>query len=242
LYHNAYFTSASLYRNTIFLLIAASDAAFLSFRGIRLKEEQLKYLKGTTTVGLACRDGVVLAADSRATMGYLVASKKARKVYKITESIGATVAGGVADTEDLINILRAEAGYYSFREGKPMDVRAAARLAANVLHAYRFFPYIANLIVGGVGAEGMRLYFLDLDGSLTEENMVSTGSGSPVAYGVIETEFRDGMSTDEAVPIAIKAVRTAMKRDIATGNELTVAVITKTGFRELAPEEIKKLA
>jgi len=152
------------------------------------------------------------------------------------------VAGGVADTEDLINILRAEAGYYSFREGKPMDVQAAARLAANVLHAYRFFPYIANLIVGGVGAEGMRLYFLDLDGSLTEENMVSTGSGSPVAYGVIETEFRDGMSTDEAVPIAIKAVRTAMKRDIATGNELTVAVITKTGFRELAPEEIKKLA
>jgi proteasome beta subunit len=71
--------------------------------------------------------------------------------------------------------------------------------------------------------------------------MVSTGSGSPVAYGVIETEFRDGMSTDEAVPIAIKAVRTAMKRDIATGNELAVAVITKTGFRELAPEEIKKL-
>lgn len=207
-----------------------------------MKEEQLKHLEGTTTVGMVCRDGVVLAADSRATMGYLVASKQARKVYKITDNIGATVAGGVADTQDLINILHAEAGYYSLREGAPMDVRAAAKLAANVLHAYRLFPYIANLLVGGVGADGSRLYFIDLDGSLTEESMVATGSGSPVAYGVLETEFTEGMSTDEAVSIAIKAVKTAMKRDIGTGNELAVAVITKTGFKYLTPEEIKKLA
>lgn len=207
-----------------------------------MKEEQLKHLEGTTTVGMVCRDGVVLAADSRATMGYLVASKQARKVYKITDNIGATVAGGVADTQDLINILHAEAGYYSLREGAPMDVRAAAKLAANVLHAYRLFPYIANLLVGGVGVGGSRLYFIDLDGSLTEENMVATGSGSPVAYGVMETEFTEGMSTDEAVSIAIKAVKTAMKRDIGTGNELAVAVVTKTGFKYLTPEEIKKLA
>jgi len=207
-----------------------------------LKEEQLKHLEGTTTVGLVCRGGVVLAADTRATMGYLVASKQARKVYRITDNIGATVAGGVADTQDLMNILRAEARYYSLREGASMDVRAVARLAANVLHAYRLFPYIANLLVGGVGASGSRLYFIDLDGSLTEESMVATGSGSPVAYGVMESEFREGISTDEAVPIAIKAVKAAMKRDIATGNELAVVVITEAGFRELTPEEIKKLA
>ena len=207
-----------------------------------MKEEQLKHLEGTTTVGLACRGGVVLAADTRATMGYLVASKQARKVYRITDNIGATVAGGVADTQDLVNILRAEARYYSLREGASMDVRAVARLAANVLHAYRLFPYIANLLVGGVGADGSRLYFIDLDGSLTEESMVATGSGSPVAYGVMESEFREGISTDEAVPIAIKAVKAAMKRDIATGNELAVVVITEAGFRELTPEEIKKLA
>jgi len=207
-----------------------------------LKEEQLKHLEGTTTVGLACRGGVVLAADTRATMGYLVASKQARKVYRITDNIGVTVAGGVADTQDLVNILRAEARYYSLREGASMDVRAVAKLAANVLHAYRLFPYIANLLVGGVGADGSRLYFIDLDGSLTEESMVATGSGSPVAYGVMESEFREGISTDEAVPIAIKAVKAAMKRDIATGNELAVAVISEAGFRELTPEEIKKLA
>ncbi|KUO39965.1 MAG: proteasome subunit beta [Hadesarchaea archaeon DG-33-1] len=207
-----------------------------------MKEEQLKYLEGTTTVGLACSDGVVFATDTRATMGYLVASKRARKVYKITDNISVTVAGGVADTQDLVNLLRAEAEYYLLREGAPMDVRAAARLIANVLHAYRLFPYIANLLVGGVGSGGRQLYFIDLDGSLTEELMVSTGSGSPIAYGVIENEFREDMGTEEALPIAIKAVKSAMKRDIATGNEIAVAVITGAGFRELAPEEIKKLA
>jgi proteasome beta subunit len=128
------------------------------------------------------------------------------------------------------------------KEGRPMGVRAAARLIANVLHAFRMFPYVANLLVGGIDTTGGRLYFIDLDGSLTEEKMVATGSGSPVAYGVLESEFKEGMTAEEAAPLAIKAVRAAMKRDIATGNELAVVIITKAGYRELTPEEIKKLA
>ncbi|MFQ6129363.1 MAG: archaeal proteasome endopeptidase complex subunit beta [Candidatus Hadarchaeaceae archaeon] len=207
-----------------------------------MEKPKLKHLEGTTTVGLACKDGVVFATDTRATMGYLVASKQARKIYKIAENIGATTAGGVADTQSLVNTLQAEAGYYLMREGVPMGVRASARLAANILHAYGLFPYIVNLLVGGTDASGPKLFFIDLDGTLTEETMIATGSGSPVAYGVLETEFREGMSIEEASPIVIKAVRTAMKRDIATGNEVMVATITKRGYRELSPEEIKKLA
>ncbi len=207
-----------------------------------MEKPKLKHLEGTTTVGLACKDGVVFATDTRATMGYLVASKQARKVFKIADSIGVTTAGGVADTQSLVNILQVEAGYYLMREGVPMNVRASARLAANILHAYSLFPYIANLLVGGADISGSKLFFIDLDGTLTEETMIATGSGSPVAYGVLETEFREGMGIEEALPIAIKAVRTAMKRDIATGNEIMVATITKKGYRELSPEEIKKLA
>ena len=211
-------------------------------RGICLEKPKLKHLEGTTTVGLACKDGVVFATDTRATMGYLVASKQARKVFKIADTIGATTAGGVADTQSLVNILQIEAGYYLMREGVPMNVRASARLAANILHAYSLFPYIANLLVGGADISGSKLFFIDLDGTLTEETMIATGSGSPVAYGVLETEFREGMDIEEALPIAIKAVQTAMKRDIATGNEIMVATITKKEYRELSPEEIKKLA
>ena len=115
-------------------------------------------------------------------------------------------------------------------------------LFRSILHAYDLFPYIANLLVGGADASGSKLFFVDLDGTLTEETMVATGSGSPVAYGVLETEFKEGIGIEEALPIAIKAVRTAIKRDIATGNEIMVAAITKKGYRELSPEEIKKLA
>jgi len=207
-----------------------------------LEKSKLKHLEGTTTVGLACRDGVVLATDTRATMGYLVASKQARKVFKITNTIGATTAGGVADTQSLVSALQAEASYYLLREGISMNVRASARLAANILHAYGLLPYIANLLIGGSDASGSKLFFVDIDGALTEETMVATGSGSPVAYGVLETEFKEGMSIEEALPIAIKAVQTAIKRDIATGNEVMVAAITSKGYRELSPEEIKKLA
>jgi len=210
-------------------------------RGVDLEKEQ-KYLEGTTTVALACKDGVVLATDTRATAGYLIASKIARKVYQITENIGMTVAGGVADTQNLVNILRAEARYFSLREGAPMGVQAAARLTANILHAYSFYPYLANLLLAGFDKDGPRIFFLDLDGSMTEEKMASIGSGSPVAYGVLENEFKEGMSAKDALPVAVRAIKTAMKRDIATGNEVMLAVITEKGYKEFSQAEIKKIA
>lgn len=204
-----------------------------------MKEEELEHLKGTTTVGLVCKDGVVLATDSRATMGYLVASKKSKKIYGITDRIAFTTAGGVADTEQLVNTMRAEAGYYAMHEGTPMTVSACAKMVSNLMNSY---IYYANLLVGGMDDDAPRLFFIDIDGGMIEERMLATGSGSPVAYGVLETEFREGMKTDEAIPIAIRAIKTAMKRDIATGNEVLVAVVTKKGYRELTPDEIKKLA
>ncbi len=206
-----------------------------------LKDEKLKYLKGTTTVGLVCEDGVVLATDTRATMDYEIASKKARKIYKITDNIAFTTAGGVADTQRLVDVMRAEAGYYSMREGIPMDVQACARLVANIMNAYSFFPYMAHLLIGGVDRAGPKLFFVSMDGGLVEEKMLATGSGSPVAYGVLETEFKEGTKVDTALPIAVKAIKTAMRRDIATGNEVMAASVTKGGYFELTPEQIKKL-
>lgn len=210
-------------------------------QGLKLSEEQLKLLKGTTTVGMVCRDGVVLATDSRATAGYLVASKVARKIYPITNRIAFTTAGGVADTQRLVDIMRAESGYYQMSENTPMGVGACARLLANILNAYSFIPLIANILVGGMDSTGPHLYFLDLDGGMTEEEMVATGSGSPVAYGVLENEFRREMTTEQALPVAIRSVQTAMKRDIATGNEVMAASITEKGYREFTAGEIKKL-
>lgn len=183
----------------------------------------------------------MFTTDTRATMGYLVASKQTKKIFNINEMVGVTTAGGVADTRSLVDLLRAEAGYHRMREGVPMSVRASARLAANILHAYSLFPYIASLLIGGVDESGPRLFFVDLDGTMTEEVMIATGSGSQIAYGVLESDFKEGKTVEEALPVAIKAIKAAMKRDIATGNEVAIATITKKGYRELSPEEIKKL-
>ncbi|MBS3815059.1 MAG: archaeal proteasome endopeptidase complex subunit beta [Hadesarchaea archaeon] len=207
-----------------------------------MDEERLEYLKGTTTVGLACEDGVILATDTRATAGKLVASKRAQKVYKIADHIGVSVAGGVGDTQDLVRILKGELNYYQVSEGEPMKVHSAAKTVANVLHSNRLFPYLAVLAVAGVDESGSDLYLVSLDGSMIEEEKLSTGSGSQVAYGILESEFEEDMTTNDALPIAKKAIENAMKRDIATGNEINIAVITDDGYQELSSEEIKNIS
>ncbi len=207
-----------------------------------MEEETLEYLKGTTTVGLACEDGIVLATDTRASAGYEVASKQARKLYKITDNIGVTVAGSVGDTQTLVRNLRAESRYYRQREGAPISVGAAAKMTSNMFQAARAFPYLAVLILAGVDESGPGLYLLSVDGSMIEENMVSTGSGSPVAYGLLESEYSEDLPMEKALPLAVDALKSAMERDIATGNEIKVATITKDeGFEELSSEEIKEL-
>jgi len=208
---------------------------------VHLKDENLKHLKGTTTVGLVCKDGVILATDTRATAGYLIASKRARKIYKITDGIAVTVAGSVGDSQGLVRMLRAEANYYRISEGVPMSVKAAAKLAANIMHAYRLFPYLALLIVAGMDNSGPSLYLVSFDGSMMEETKVATGSGSPVAHGVLEREFKEGMRVEKALPIAARAIDTAIRRDIGTGNAVKIATVTEAGYRELSDEEIEKL-
>lgn len=207
-----------------------------------VEEEQLEYLKGTTTVGLTCKDGVILATDTRATAGYEIASKEARKLYKITDDIGVTVAGSVGDTQALVRMLRAETRYYHRREGTEMSVRAVAKLTSNIFQSARGFPYLAVLILAGVDESGPSMFFLGIDGTLVEEKMVSTGSGSPVAYGLLESEYKEGISVNDALPLAIKALKSAMERDIATGNEIKVSVLTKDGYEELSPEKIKDMS
>ncbi|MFN4132888.1 MAG: hypothetical protein ACK4GQ_00730, partial [Candidatus Hadarchaeales archaeon] len=144
-----------------------SAASMRHFVGGGLKVEKSKYLKGTTTVGVVCRDGVVLATDTRATGGYLIASKEARKIYKITDTIAFTTAGSVADTQKLVELLKAEAAYYQLHEGAPMGVTACARLLANILNSASYFPFIVNFLVGGLDEDKPKLFFLDIDGGLT---------------------------------------------------------------------------
>ena len=197
-------------------------------------EEKMILKSGTTTVGIVCTDGVVLATESQATMGYLVASNKAPKLYKITDSIAVTMAGGVADNQMLIKQVRALANLRTIELNRQLSVCSVANTTSNILFQNRYYPLMSQLIIGGVDADGPHLFSLDPLGSLLEEKrFTSTGSGSVMAYGVLEDSYRESMSVKDAVELVKKAIETSRRRDIASGGDLQIATITKDGFKKL---------
>lgn len=198
-------------------------------------------LKGTTTIGVVCKDGVILASDTRVTMGFYVAHKHGKKIYKIDDHIAMTIAGSVADAQRTVDILTANAQLYRLNMGRPLPINSAARLIANLLFSSRYAPLLTQALIGGIDDTGPHIYSLDPFGSLTEEKCVATGSGSPIAYGILEDRYKEGVSIKESLPIIVKAVNSAMKRDAASGDSFNVAVINEKGYRELTEEEKKRL-
>jgi len=204
-------------------------------------QEVQESMKGTTTIGVVFAGGVILATEKRATMGYMIASKKAKKVYQVAERIGMTTAGGVGDAQQLARILTVECNLYQIRRSRPITVGAAATLLSNYLNQNRYFPYYVQLLVGGFDVNGPSVYSVDAMGGATkEEEIVATGSGSPMAYGVLEDRYRKNMTEDEAIDIAVRGLKSAMKRDAGSGEGIQVVVITKEKYHVLGEEELKK--
>ena len=197
--------------------------------------------KGTTTCALTCQDGVVLAADTRASAGFFIADKHVMKIQKIDRHIGMTMAGGVADAQNLVDIMRYNSNIYRLTNKEPIPIKSAARLCSNVLFNQRAFPFFVQIILAGVDKtkqEG-QIYNIDLFGSMTSEKFISTGSGSPVAYGYLETEFKENLTVNDAYKIAIRAIAAAIKRNAGTGDNINTVIIDKEGYRELS-KELKK--
>ncbi len=197
------------------------------------REPGIEPFHGTTTVGIKIADAVVLAADKRATAGHLIASRTVKKIVKITDNVAMTIAGVVADAQALADTVRAEMEYYSITAKTKPKVKNYANLLARILFSSKWFPYIVQLIVGGYD-DSPRIYSLDWYGSvLEEESFTSTGSGSPIALGVLEEGYRSGMSVNEAIELAKKAVKAATMRDSASGDGVDIVIIEKSGSREL---------
>jgi len=200
---------------------------------------------GTTTVGIVCKDGIVLAAEKKATMGYLVATKEDVKIVQITSNIAITQAGMVGDLQTLTRYMRAEAKLFELQNKKKMSVKAAATLLANILYGGRwsFFPYWIQIVLAGYDESGPSLFALHPDGSkLEEKKYFSTGSGSPIAFGVLEDGFKEDIDLEEGKRLAYRAVKAAIERDIASGGKgIDIAVITKDGYKMLDKKEIESI-
>ncbi len=195
----------------------------------------------TTTIGVVCKDGVLMTTDTRATMGSFVAHKNAKKVYRIDNHLAMTIAGVVGDAQAIVEMLRANAALYKLDMARPMPINSAARMVSNVLFSSRFYPLGVQALIGGVDDTGGHIFALDPLGSMMEEKFVSTGSGSPVAYGVLESEWKEEMFVKDATPVLVRAISSAMKRDSASGDSFDVAIVTREGYRELNPEEKKHI-
>lgn len=194
---------------------------------------------GTTTIGMVCKDGVLLASESRASMGYMITNKEVQKVFQIDDRIGVTIAGLISDAQQLINILKAEINLYKLESGEEMKVEAVASLLANIMYARKLFPYFAQIVVGGIDREGNHLYSFDPTGSKIKEKYVSTGSGCQFVYGILEKDFREDISMKEGKELIIQAIKSASERDMASGGKkLWIAEITSKGFK-LSEEKIK---
>ncbi len=190
------------------------------------------YLPGATTVGVVCKDGVILAAERRVTYGYFVMSKSGKKVFKIAEKIGAACAGIVADMQILTREVGAYLNLYTFEREQSVTVRTAAKLMGSMLFERRYFPYITQTIVGGIDEAGPKLFVLDPLGSVIEDKFTAIGSGSEIAMGLLESEFKEGMAVDDAKGLVRKAVKAASARDIGSGEGLDMLIITNSGIRE----------
>ena len=195
----------------------------------------MKLQKGTTTVGIVCKDGIVLAADKRATAGFVV-NKHTQKIHRITDRMAVTMAGLVSDAQLLVKLIRAEVKLKDLQTLRTSTVKETANLLAGMLYMnlrkMSMVPGIVAFLLGGNDHEGSHLYDLGIDGSITEiEDYVSDGSGSVFAIGVLEALYKKGMTIEDGVKLATRAITAALQRDTATGNGIDVWIIDEKGIK-----------
>ncbi len=187
--------------------------------------------QGATTVGLICKGGVVLASEKRVTWGNMLTSRSGLKVFKLNNRIGLAFAGLVSDMQALTREAAAYASLYELDNNRPIAVKAVGKMISNMLFQ-RQSPLLMETLVGGLDENGPALYSMDPVGSLIPDPFITAGSGAPIAMGVIEAEYKDEMSLEEAADLVLKSIKSAVARDIASGDGVDMLLITKDGVEE----------
>jgi proteasome beta subunit len=198
----------------------------------QVQQSGYMWIPGATTIGVVCADGVILASEKRVSYGYLVVSKGGKKIFKITGNIGVACAGLISDMQVLAREAEAYSKLFDLDIGRPISVKAAAKLMSNLLFNRRLAPLITQTIVGGMDEEGPSIYVLDVLGSVIPDNYAVVGSGTEIAVGVLEEGYKDNMALEEAKDLVVRAVKSAISRDIMSGNGIDLLIITKDGTQE----------
>ena len=190
------------------------------------------YVLGATTIGVVCEGGVILASEKRVSYGYFIMSRGGKKVFKITDRIGAACAGLISDMQILVRELNAYANLYRMDYGRPISVRSAAKVLSNLLFGRRLFPLITQTIVGGIDDEGPSLYTLDPLGSVIPDKFAAVGTGAEIAVGLLEEGYKEGLTVEQAKDLVVRSMKSAVSRDTMSGDGADFLIITKEGMKE----------
>ena len=193
---------------------------------------------GTTTVGIVCKEGILMGADRRATAGNFIANKNVSKVLPINDQMVITTAGSVSDIQLIVKLLRAEIQLKAIRTGRQSTIKEAANLLTSIVYnnirAFSIIPGITHFLFAGFDSTGVHLYEIYPDGSMMEvDDFVSSGSGSVMVYGVLESSYKKGISLKDGQELVSKGIMAAVQRDSASGNGFDIYCITPGSVKKV---------
>ncbi|KAG9389908.1 Proteasome subunit alpha/beta [Carpediemonas membranifera] len=195
----------------------------------------LDFKKGTTTLGFVFNDGVLIAVDSRATMGPFIGSQTVKKVIEINKYLLGTMAGGAADCYFWERYVGKECRLYELQNDKRISVGAASKLLSNILYHYKGSGLSVGSMIAGYDPDGPALYYCDSDGERIKGNLFSVGSGSTYAYGILDSEYRPDLTVEEAVALGRRAIYHATHRDTMSGGNINVYHVGPDGWTRYDP-------
>ena len=190
-----------------------------------------QFMPGATAVGITYQDGIVLAAEKRISYGNFVVNKNTKKIFTITDQVASACAGMVADMQVLTRQVGALAKIRKLETRRDMATNSVAKLMSVIMFERRYFPLLTQVIVGGVQTTP-EIYTLDPLGSLLPDNYAAVGTGAEMALGIMDAEYKKNMSEDTSKKLAIKAIKSSIQRDSASGDGIGVLTITKKGIEE----------
>ncbi len=191
------------------------------------------YMPGATAVGITFDNGVVFASEKRIAYGNFLVSKTTKKTFQLTPNVGAACAGLVADMQILALQISALAKIRKMELKRDIPTNSIAKMLSNMMYERRFFPFLTQVIIGGV-VDKPSIYTLDPLGSVLPDEYAAVGTGAETALGVLDPQFKEKMTEKEAVELAKKAVKSATLRDSFSGDGIDFLVINNEGCKEFS--------
>ena len=239
------FDSEEESKNQIVLQYAPVEKPLLFFSDLRnnkITKKLTDVKKGTTTLAFIYKTGILIAVDSRASMGSYIASKTVRKVTEINDYLLGTIAGGAADCQFWERQLSVWCKLYELRHGKRVPVSAASQTLCSFVSQYRGRGLSMGTMICGYDGDEQKIYLIEDDGTRLQGNLFSVGSGSTHAYGVLDSKWRYDMTTEEAVALGREAIHHATHRDCGSGGVCRVYNLTKDGWKiYIEAEDVDKI-